>query len=312
NIEDEEEVLDYAKIEYSYNGKDWYAIPDLYHYHLYKNSDTVWTGEDLTWRPYSLQIPQEEDVVQFRWLIKNGTGATKEGIAIDKEIQACEELWCVENQSLSFFDPKNNTSYLKINSFLNAEAETKDCLEGLYAQMWIINPLNISENYTIQFAILDSLLEEDKLKCYSCSSRSSIYDYDFNIYSGDEDHINKEIKDNTDNKWMKYPLKDFNIIPYGKGYLVELHAKERGEVWLLNSSLIKRENPNKSILDWTLNHFDENGAIIKWEFGESIINDISSVQVMNYTYNENFESRKQKFIDEEARVVDYPDILDNI
>src|SRR5690606_37654634 len=57
---------------------------------------------------------------------------------------------------------------------------------------------------------------------------------------------------------------------------------------------------------------DENGAIIKWEFGESIINDISSVQVMNYTYNENFESRKQKFIDEEARVVDYPDILDNI
>ncbi|HLS71295.1 MAG TPA: T9SS type A sorting domain-containing protein, partial [Chitinophagaceae bacterium] len=332
NIEVEEEVLDYAKIEYSYNGKDWYAIPDLYQYYLYKNSDTVWTGEDLTWRPYSLQIPQEEDVVQFRWLIKNGTGATKEGIAIDnihiydfkfpigihdsftieKEIQANEEVWGVENQSLSFFVPENNTSYLKINSFLNAEAETKDGLEGLYAQMWIINPLNISENYTIQFAILDSLLEEDKLKCYSCSSRSSIYDYDFNIYSGDEGHINKEIKDNTDNKWMKYPLKDFNIIPYGKGYLVELHAKERGEVWLLNSSLIKRENPNKSILYWTLNHFDENGAVIKWEFGESIINDISSVQVMNYTYNENFESRKQKFINEEARVVDYPDILDNI
>lgn len=330
---DLDSIVDYAKIQYSIDGENWLDIPEENQYYLHYTEENLWEGVSLNWLSYTIKIPNAAAKVQFRWFLKNGSGVAREGLAIDNvhiydyqypigvfeqlsqdhQINAGSTDWGIENNQLNYIADEQNTLGLKLQSYFNNEVYTADGLSKLYPQMWVLKDIAKKDNYSIYLAMKDSLVQENIENCYSCYSTDGIYRYQLLTYSGENKEINKEIKDNKDNaEWNKKDINNFEILPYGDGYLVKIENNHQGELWFQFNEIINREQPNETLIQWEIDHYEKNGAKVKWELTEELEEIISSVQVYALKYDMDYHFLGQKNVEDHPyEWIDFPDIIDN-
>lgn len=332
-LDEEDTILDYGFLEYSHNGDTWYPIPEEDQYHLHYVDNQFWQGENLDWKAHTVKVSTTENQVQFRWKLRISSGAAKEGLSIDNihlydykypigifeslsqdiNVNANQSILGIENERLSFVISEENQSNLKVNSYYNAEARTSDQLQDIYPQMWTLKPVDNLDEYRFGITVLDSLLDINFENCYSCLPNNSIYEYTAYIYSGIDSEINNSLDDNiVEDKWFKKELKNSTIIPYGKGYIININENQKGEIWLLNKNLIDRNTPLDKNIEWNVHRYENHGAYVSWTIDPILEEKISSVQVHRLKYDMQYHNLKQVNVHSGPyEFVDFPDIINN-
>lgn len=325
------EIYDKSKVQYSFNGKDWYDFEEeLQHYVAYRQSN-FWEGKQLDWTPQTFRLPQQATKIQFRWIIYNESQTGQGAIFLDnihlydlefpigsidsftslQTIPPQAEYWGVEHQALNFWVPSLNTHDLKVQSYWKDIRISKDQNQKIYPQMWTLHYNNPEEGYYFGMAILDSLLSTSKT-IENGHSKGNIYHFDYFLYKNSEEPVNKYLEDNlVEESWTRNSLVNTKILPYDKGYIVLIHEEKDGELWLMDNQHWNKQHPNQEALHWYVYREGENGARVVWQIDSVWVHELSSIQLYRLHYDGNFKKIYQdNLAHPQGSFLDFPDIID--
>ncbi len=297
---DIEQDYDYTWVEYTTDGKTWSKLGTVGSgTNWYDNGPlNNWGLSKTRWHVASIDLPQFNGTMRFRFVLSSDMGVTQEGIGID-DIRIHEKSGiavfpfvsepvsrAVSGNQWVRFAQENGTAPSRLLAEINPQGQNLGTVTVRYlpnlsgATRFSNNVYYLDRNYVlsstnpitapVKLRLYFRDIESDSLinaaQCLSCSRPGSAYELGVSTFTAtravDE---NDNLGDNLfgTNRFISPAATD--ILPHGEGYYAEFSISNFGECWL-SAALLTPESNNICPRTAIVYKVDSSlGSVFQWQ-----------------------------------------------
>jgi hypothetical protein len=289
-------VFDIAYVEYSHDGHTWIRLGTAGQgTNWYGNAAAnAWTKAGETyWHVATIPLPQDGNIVSFRFVINSDQGTEYDGMAID-DIHIYDLQHPIFNQTsfpaavsqnvgagqvADFISGngigaslRNGTSALgttDVQAYRHTDFINEDSTQYFLPKNFTVQTQNTpGDSVTLRFFVPDEAMRtvREDTTCYSCSSRPvEVQQLGITKYD-DPDKLkeNNTLADNTAGTYSFITRDKMRWVPYDIGYYAEVKVKSFSEFWFNDGGLNHDQILPANLFDFTASHYGNRHALLQW------------------------------------------------
>lgn len=256
---------DYVYIEYSGNGGPWTRLgaagQGTNWYNKTYAGNGAWAMQDyLRWHVSSIPLPTGFTNLKLRFVLMSDGFTHREGIALDdihifdkvasildnsggaanKQVNGSDWVNFMSNGKLiaSINANGQNMGNTHVESYLNTAAVRNANGQYYLDRNFTVKPANdeLANLATVRFYFLETESQAliNAAGCGTCGKPANPFELGISKYSNATNASKEDgsLANSTDGGWTFHPAGEVVIVPYDKGYYVEMKMKSFSEFWL--------------------------------------------------------------------------------